>query len=108
LILAFVIVGEGFYLLTKNKKSNVTNRSYRMKSTALVVAVAAIVMFAPAAHARGHHYRYSHHDHVARHGGFANSRSGRTIEGGSDWTSNAFAYSSQPTYRRGEHGRPGA
>jgi len=85
-----------------------------MKSMSFVVAVAAIMMSAPAAHAREHHYRYSHHDHVARHGGFANSRPSRTIEGGSDWTANAFVYSNQPTYsnqpayRGRERGRPAA
>jgi hypothetical protein len=80
-----------------------------MRSIVFMVAAAAIMMFAPSAHAREHHYyHHSHHGHVARHGSFAKSQFGRTIEGSSDWTSNAFAYSNQPTYRGRERGRPPA
>jgi hypothetical protein len=77
-----------------------------MKSTAFVVAVAALIMFASSAHAREHHYRHDRLYHVARHGSFAKSLTGRTIESGSDWTSSGLAYSSQPTYR--DRGRPAA
>lgn len=79
-----------------------------MKSTVFMVAAAAIMMFAPSAHAREHHHRHGYHDGIARHGSLATSRSNRTIQGSSDWTSNAFAYSNQPTYRGRERGRPAA
>jgi len=80
-----------------------------MKSTAFLVAAAAMMMFAPSAHAREHYYRHGHHNHVAaRHRIYARSHSGRTIEGGSYWTSGGFAYSSRSTYRGHDRGRPAA
>jgi len=77
-----------------------------MKSTAFVVAAAAIIMFASSAHAREHHYRHDYHYHLARHGGYHVARQGSLAS--SDWASAGFANSSQPTYRGRERARPTA
>jgi hypothetical protein len=80
-----------------------------MKLTALVVAAAAVIMFAPSAHAREHYYHHSHH--AARHiyarlhyRIYARSHSGRAMHRAAGWTSGEFAYSSRSSYR----GRPAA
>jgi hypothetical protein len=83
-----------------------------MKLTALVVAAAAALMFAPSAHAREHYYHHSHH--TARHiyyarshyRIYARSHSGRNIRSATGWTSRELAYSSRTSYR--DRGRPAA
>jgi hypothetical protein len=77
-----------------------------MKLTAFVVAAAAVLMFAPTAHAREHYYHHSHH--VARHRIYARSHSGRFMRNAAGWTSGEFAYSSRSSYRGRDRGRPAA
>ena len=59
-----------------------------MKSTTLVIAAAAIAMFAQSAQAREHHYRH-HHRLISRN--FAKPRSGWTPGGEFAWQPQAFA-----------------
>ena len=80
-----------------------------MKLTALVVAAAAVMMFAPSAHAREHYHHHSHH--AARHVYarshyriYARSRSGQAMHSAAGWTSDELAHSSRSSYR----GRPAA
>jgi hypothetical protein len=84
-----------------------------MKLTALMVAAAAAIMFAPSAHAREHYYHHSHH--AARHiyarshyRIYARSHSGRGMHAAVGWTSREFAYSSRSSYRGRDRGRPAA
>jgi hypothetical protein len=84
-----------------------------MKLTALVVAAAAVIMFAPSAHAREHYYHRSHH--AARHiyarshyRDYASSHSGRAIHSAAGQTSGELAYSSRSSYRGRDRGRPAA
>lgn len=77
-----------------------------MKLTAFVVAAAAVIMFAPSAHAREHYHHHSHH--VARHRIYARSHSGRIMRSAAGWTSGGFAYSSRSSYRGRDRGRPAA
>lgn len=60
-----------------------------MKSTTLVIAAAAIAMFAQSAQAREHHYRYHHHRLMSRN--FATPRSGWTPGGEFAWQPQPFA-----------------
>lgn len=60
-----------------------------MKSTTLVIAAAAIAMFAQSAQAREHHYRYHHHRLMSRN--FAKPRSGWTPGGEFAWQPQPFA-----------------
>ena len=77
-----------------------------MKLTAFVVAAAAVMLFAPSAHAREHYHHHSHH--VARHRIYARSHSGRITRSATGRTSGEFAYSSRPSYRGRDRGRPAA
>ena len=60
-----------------------------MKSTTLMIAAAAIAMFAQSAQAREHHYRYHHHRLMSRN--FAKPRSGWTPGGEFAWQPQPFA-----------------
>jgi len=60
-----------------------------MKSTTLVIAAAAIAMFAQSAQAREHHYRYHHHRLISRN--FEKPRSGWTPGGEFAWQPQPFA-----------------
>ena len=60
-----------------------------MKSTTLMIAAAAIAMFAQSAQAREHHYRYHHHRLISRN--FEKPRSGWTQGGEFAWQPQPFA-----------------
>jgi hypothetical protein len=60
-----------------------------MKSTTLVIAAAAIAMFAQSAQAREYHYRHHHHRLMSRN--FAKPRSGWTPGGEFAWQPQPFA-----------------
>ncbi|MGB6750385.1 MAG: hypothetical protein WBC94_06985 [Xanthobacteraceae bacterium] len=60
-----------------------------MKSTTLMIAAAAIAMFAQSAQAREHHYRYHHHRLISRN--FEKPRSGWTPGGEFAWQPQPFA-----------------
>jgi hypothetical protein len=77
-----------------------------MKLTVFVVAAAAVMMFAPSAHAREHYHHHNHH--VARHRIYARSHSGRIMRRAAGRTSAEFAYSSRSSYRGRDRGRPAA
>jgi hypothetical protein len=77
-----------------------------MKLTAFVVAAAAVMLFAPSAHAREHYHHHSHH--VARHRIYARSHSGRITRSAAGRTSGEFAYSSRSSYSGRDRGRPAA